>query len=59
MEYAADMEEKAHTQVKGTIKLESSVEGHTFLTNVTDYATSVVTMGGANKDLKNLRVMMK
>ena len=53
------MEYKANTQAKNIIELKSSVDGHTFLTKATDYAAITGTTGGTDKDLKELRAMMK
>ena len=53
------MEENSHTQTNCIIKLEVSVDGQTVLTESTDYAASVVTTGGANKNLKEMRAIMK
>ena len=43
MEYAAALEEKAHTQAKCIIDLKSSVDGQTVLIKATNYAASAVT----------------
>ena len=59
MEYTAALEEKAHAQAERIIKIKASVDGHTILTESTNYATSAVTSGGTKKDLKELRMMMK
>ena len=59
MEYTTALEDKAHAQAKRIIELETSVDGQTILTKATDYVASAVTTGGSNKDLKDIRVMMK
>ena len=59
MEYAAALEEKSHTQAERILELEANVDGQTFLTKATEYAASAVTVGGNNKDLKELITMMK
>ena len=46
-------------QAERIIDIKSRVDGQTVLTKATDYATSAVTTGGANKNLKDLRAMMK
>ena len=59
MEYAAALEEKANAQVERIIELEASVDDQTVLNKATDFVESAVTTGGANKDLKEIRPMMK
>ena len=46
-------------QAERIIDIKSRVDGQTVLTKATDYATSAVTTGGANKYLKKLMLMMK
>ena len=58
MKYSVALEDKANVQAKRIIDLEASVDDQTVLTEVTDYAASSVTTGGANKDLKELRATM-
>ena len=59
MEYATALEDKTHMQAERILALESSVDGQTVLTKATEYAESAVTVEGNNKDLKDLRTMMK
>ena len=59
IEYALALEEKDHTQAECIIELKASVDGQTVLTESTNYTETAVTTGGAKKDLKNLRAMMK
>ena len=58
MEYTAALEERAHAQAERVLELEASVDGQTFLTKATEYTASAVTVGGNNKDLKELITMM-
>ena len=59
MEYAAALEEKTHAQAERILALEASVDRQTVLTEATNYTASAVTSGGNNKDLKDLRAMIK
>ena len=59
MEYSAVLEEKAHAQSERILELEASVDGQTFLTKATKYAASAVIAGGNNKNVKELKAMMK
>ena len=59
MEYASAVEEKTHTQAESILELEASVDEQTVLTKANEYAVISVTAGGNNKDLKELRLMMK
>ena len=59
MKYASALEEKSNKQANRMIKLEARVDGQTILTKATNFATSTVTTGWANKDLKELQAMMK
>ena len=59
MEYAAALEEKYNMQFECTIDIEASVDGQTVITEATYFAASAVATGGANKELKERRVMMK
>ena len=42
-------------QAERIIEIEASVDSQTVLTKATDFAASTLTMGGANKDLKEIR----
>ena len=59
MEYTAALEEKTRAQSERILALEARVDGQTVLAKATEYAASAVTAGGNNKDLKELREMMK
>ena len=59
MESAAPLEEKANAQAKRIIELEASVDVQIVLTEATYFAASAMAKGGANKELKELRAMMK
>ena len=59
MEYAAALEEKYNMQFECIIDIEASVDGQTVITEATYFAAIAVATGGANKELKERRVMMK
>ena len=55
MEYTASLEEKANTQAKQIIDIESSMDSQTVLTKATYFAASALAMEGSNKELNNTR----
>ena len=59
MEYAEALEEKVNVHAECIIKLEASVDVHTVLTEATNFEASAVTTEGTNKELKELREIMK
>ena len=58
MEYSEALEDKAKAQAECIIELEDRVDGKTFLTNTTDYASNAVSMR-ASKELTEIQSMVK